>query len=287
MPKSRLSRRKILQTGSLGILSAIAGCSNGLNSDSDTPTATLQHATETRTSSPTATVTATGPLSVGRVTVWPQVVAMSFPDSIATYGDRDEQYVLAVVGGDGPDYEAISLRAGSEVYPSAENPGGYASDSLRTEDDTLGRYTGSGTGYVLFSVPKPLDADVVRLEWDETENAPGTTAAAQHVHDLPTDIGPVLARPPASFEMRAFDKPDDDSGTLELTVANVGDVAGTFVGALNRSGPNAGTRSVAAIRLAVEPGETASWTIDEDFDGEATYKLDWQGGRESVEVTGT
>lgn len=294
MPSPRLTRRTALRVGSLSVLSAIAGCSSALGSDTETAdtatqrTATERTTTDTPTPTPTTTVSPDSSLSVGSVTVWPQIVGLSSPDSISTYGARDEQFVLATVGGDGPAYDEVELRVGeTTTYSTTELPWGAGVDSLYTSRGRVTKYAGSDAGYLLFSVPKPLDADVARIEWDETENAPGSTAATQHSRDLPADVPPVLARSPTAFEIRSFDKPADGGDTLEVTVANVGDVAGTFVGAVNRSGPEVAYTPVTVIRLDVEPGATATETVDEDFGGEATYEMDWRGGVESVEVTGT
>lgn len=51
-----------------------------------------------------------------------------------------------------------------------------------------------------------------------------------------------------------------DSVTASLTVENIGDTDGTFVGALNRIGPSVAYAPETNISLETEAGEDATWT---------------------------
>ena len=51
-----------------------------------------------------------------------------------------------------------------------------------------------------------------------------------------------------------------------MTVENVGDVDGRFVGALNRVGPLVASASEAAVVLEVGTGGTERWTFGHDLD---------------------
>ena len=100
--------------------------------------------------------------------------------------------------------------------------------------------------------------------------------------------------------VRKFAAPEgvalDEAVTLSVAVANVGDVDGTWVGALDGSGPSIASTLEAVARLAVPAGETRTWEhVDAledrygDAAGETTFRLDFRGGDRSrtVRVTGS
>lgn len=220
-------------------------------------------------------------LDVTDVTVTPELVAMNSPDSIGTYGDRDEQFMFATVeGGETPtpEYDEIEFEA-DETYAPMDAPPGE-NPFLRGWD---AQYEGTDAGWVGFRLPKPLDATDAAITWPGGE------------HALDDGQAEVLAREPVDFEIDSFEAPDSAAGgegvTTTLTVENVGSVAGTFVGAVNRVGPLIAYTPVEAITLDVPAGETATW--------EYTYKLDdsddvagrelqlnvnWRGGSQWITV---
>ena len=53
--------------------------------------------------------------------------------------------------------------------------------------------------------------------------------------------------------------------TAAVKAENTGDVDGTFVGALNRVGPDVAYAPEAAIVLGVPSGESASWEFEHDL----------------------
>lgn len=78
---------------------------------------------------------------------------------------------------------------------------------------------------------------------------------------------------------------------MTVTAENVGDVPGTFVGALNRQGPSVAYAPVESVRLELDAGETKerthSFASDVYYDVEnpaATFSLVWRGGRSSATI---
>jgi hypothetical protein len=248
---------------------------------SETPPATEQ----TTASRSTATTAGSADVTVTEATVTPQYVARNSPDSIGVSGDPDEQFVVLTVAADGADYPTagtFALEAGRESYDPADDIGGMGGGLWGYEE----RYAESGRGWLAFAVPKPLDADAVTATWPGSEYALGEDLVAE------------LARPPTTFELREFAGPDavqvDEDATLSLTVANTGDADGTFVGALNRSGPSVAYIPETAVHLPVPAGETVTWeytnapddrygTVSED--SEMTFRLQWRNASESLDVT--
>ncbi|WP_135821059.1 hypothetical protein [Halostella litorea] len=219
-------------------------------------------------------------------TVTPAVVAANSPDSIGTYGDRDEQYVLATVEADdlqAPPPDEFALAAGGSEYPATTEVG-YTS-RLWERDSPYGEDAGF-EGWLAFRLPKPLDADAPAVAWEGSEHALGDDAVAE------------LARPPTDWEITEFATPDavalGEEATVSLTVENVGDADGTFVGALNRVGPWIAYAPETAVTLDVAAGETASWefghTVDERHGSDAAeramrFHLQWRGDQLTREVT--
>jgi hypothetical protein len=231
-------------------------------------------------------------VEIGDVTVTPELVAMNSPDSIGTFGGRDEQYVMATVSSRGsniPEYGALELDAGGTAYAADEDAGGTNGYLWEFESPYRSRYGDDGAtrGWAVFPVPKPLDTETAAITWPGGERP------------LDSDAVDYLARPPTEFEIREFAAPDSvdvgEEATVSVTVENAGDVDGTFVGALNRVGPWVAYAPQAAISLDVPTGDTATWeyshTPDErhvDHDDESLtmrFNLDWRGERVTREIT--
>lgn len=253
----------------------VAGCL-GRSDPDDGATPTTTGTTARTTSTTTRTTTTRVPdASVDGVTVTPELVAMNSPDSIATTGDRDEQFVVAAVSAaesPRPDRDAFALDVDGETRAPTTDVG-YGT---RLWERGL-PYGEERDGWLAFRLPKPLDADDVTLSWPAGEHALDADALAR------------LNRPPTTFEVREFAVPDaaapGDTVTATLTVANVGDADGTFVGALDRVGPMVAHAPAAAISLDAAAGATATWeythTLDHVGDADDVRMkllLDWRDG---------
>ena len=221
-------------------------------------------------------------VTVRRTVVTPELVASNSPDSVATFGERDEQYLLGrvVVGGaTGPVYRSFALDTGEETY-GATTEGSYHGSLWNR--GRLYEYE-RDVGWVVFRVPKPLDARRAAVMWPSGESALDDETRAR------------LTRPPTRFVVRSFSASPSASGatvTLTVRVSNVGDVDGTFVGALNRVG---GTYAgEAAVRLDVAAGETATWEGECELDAltesasdatvQGSFQLGWRDGSASQSV---
>ncbi|WP_135365850.1 hypothetical protein [Halosimplex halophilum] len=257
-----MDRRDLLAALAAGAV-AVPGClgdSDGAGEGSlsatptETPTVTEPTATGGARPSPadsgsgTETTTAGG--FVDEAFVVPELAAPDSPDSFGVYGERDEQYVVALLdarGGTDPPVEEIELVAGGDSYAARVDVGrqwwalfDYGEPYSPVDEPE---------GWVVFRVPNPLDADAATITWPGGERALTGEAVA------------ALARPPASFAVRSFAAPETaDPGEpieLSVTVENTASVDGTFVAALNRSAPLYAPEATA--RLPVPAGETATW----------------------------
>lgn len=279
-----MNRRRLL--GVLAGTTALGGC---LGRDGSGPATTDRNATTTTDRDATngtttdATTTRDADVTVRDVTATPALVGLNSPDSIGTFGDRDEQFVVGTVAAAGsatPGRDAFALDADGETYGPVDDVG--VSRRLWEHGLPYGR---KPEGWVAFSVPNPLDAERVAVTWPGGEHALDEAAVGR------------LARPPTTFELREFAAPEPaeygDPVTVTLTVENVGDADGTFVGALNRSGPRVAYTPEEAIALDVAAGETATRefthtpTRHGDEDRSMRFYLVWRGGRlsRSVDVT--
>lgn len=273
-----MRRRRLLGAFSAGV-GAFGGCLSRL----DDERALGDDATDRTDTSDDAN----DAIEVTDATVTPAVVGANSPDSMGTYGDRGEQYVLATVAADdlqAPPPDEFALAAGGAEYP-ARTEVGYTS-RLWEREEPYGEDAGF-EGWLAFRLPKPLDVDGAAVTWDGGEYALGDDAVAE------------LARPPTDWEVRSFTAPDavalGEEATVSLTVENVGDADGTFVGALNRVGPWVAYTPQAAVSLDVAAGETATWefghTPQEQYaDGDASeremrFHLQWRGDKLTREVT--
>jgi len=188
----------------------------------------------------------------------PQLVAPNSPDSFGVHGDRDEQFVVAALDGQGggPAVDEISLVVGGESH-AVEREIGYGSWALF---DYEGAYDPADhpRGWVVVTLPNPLAADSVALTWPGGE---ASLAAAERAE---------LAREPTTFEVQSFDAPDavdvGETARATATIANTGDTDGVFVAAVNRSGPRIAYAPEGAVRLSIPAGETATWEYEHTVD---------------------
>lgn len=293
-----MNRREVLAGLAAGAV-AVPGCLSDSGGAGDgSPSATV-----------TGTPTETGPLGTGGGTptgtqpgtepgpdagasadfveetfAVPELAAPNSPDSFGVYGDRDEQFVVALLTGDpatAPPAADIELVADEERFPARTDVSrqrwglfDYGTPYLPDRD--------AFDGWVVFRLPNPLDADDARIGWPGGE------------HALDDDAVATLARPPTSFAVGSLEAPeavsDGESFTLSFTVENTGDADGTFVGAVNRNYP--AYAPVASIRLPVAAGERATWertveasTMGYDDGGELRLWLYWREGGADRAVT--
>ncbi|WP_459193341.1 hypothetical protein [Halosimplex sp. J119] len=292
-----MKRRRLLAalaTGSIavpGCLSESDGTGDGspTATPSQTPTETVpdRRGEETPTGTPGTdgeTPTATDGEFVTEAFAVPELAAPNSPDSFGVYGERDEQFVVALLNGAAAAWPAvgeIELVAGGESY-DAQDSVSYGAWGLFDYHAAYSPEDG-GDGWVVFQMPKPLEVDDATVSWPDGEYA------------LAEAILSDLARPPTDFAVESFEAPATASMgetiTLSLTVENTGDTDGTFVGAVNRNFP--AYTPVASIRLPVAAGETATWeqqvtTGDSGYGGaggELRFWLYWRGdGEEGVTV---
>lgn len=280
-----MNRRRYLGSVAGTLAIAAAGCLERVGSAAG-------GATGTEDEEMTTDGTTFSGVEIGEVTVTPELVAMNSPDSIGTFGGRDEQYVAATVSSQGsniPEYGAFELDAGGTAYAADEDAAGTNGYLWTFDSPYQTRYDPerSTRGWAVFAVPKPLDAESAAISWPGGDR-PLESIAVEY-----------LRRPPTEFEIREFAAPDSvevgEEATVSVTVENAGDVDGTFVGAVNRVGPWIAYAPQAAISLDIPAGETATWayshTPDErhvDHDDEALamrFHLNWRGGRSTREIT--
>ncbi|WP_121822427.1 COG1470 family protein [Halostella salina] len=271
-----MQRRRLLGALTAGI-GAFGGCLSRLDGDATDRTDTTTDSGDGSTDG----------VRVTDVTVAPALVGANSPDSVGTYGDRDEQYVLATVAASelqAPPPDEFALAAGGEAY-RARTEVGYGS-RLWERDEPYGE-DANFEGWLAFRLPNPLDADEVAIGWEDGEHVLGDDAVA------------ALTRPPTAWKVREFAAPDSvalgEEATVSLTVENTGDADGTFVGAVNRVGPWIAYAPQTATSIDVAAGETASWefshTVDEDRAGgdaderSMRFHLHWRGEKLTREVT--
>jgi hypothetical protein len=214
-----------------------------------------------------------GDVTVRDLTATPAVVTLNSPDSYGTYGDRNEQLIIADIAVESPDehpvssfavetpedryeattdiYRGFELETFGEPYePVSENPTLSASASEDGEAEP-------SSGWIAAYLPKPLDTNSAMLTWNGGEYAIGDAVLER------------LNRPPAAFDV-TFEAPDSatvgEDVTATVTVENTADVDGEFVGAINRVGPRIAYAPETEVRVEVAAGETAN--------GEFTYNLD-------------
>ncbi|AFK18770.1 hypothetical protein E6P09_08305 [Haloferax mediterranei ATCC 33500] len=282
--KATTSRRDVLRLGG-GTLALLAGCLDQRKQANGKDPTTSSNTSDTSDSSPTSTTTSEPvDVSVSNVTVVPGIVAPNTPDSVAVFGDRDEQFLILNVAPSGQPSPAsadftLSTDAGTTAPKDIRDIASHGNPFDRTNP-----YEGAGTGYLLYSLSNPLETDSVSLRWPGGE------------YEFENDVVSALTRPPTDFRVGGLDVPESvESGTeltLSVTIENTGSVEGTFVGALNRSGPYVAHTPVKAISIDLAPGESETWTHtytptldDPEHAGGMQYYFDWRDGSKSVELS--
>jgi hypothetical protein len=258
------------------LLVSLAGCLGPTREySSDEPTNTT-----TATASPenTESPTPADAVAVNAIDVVPELVAFDSPDSTSTVGKADEQFVVATVSASddsGPRYGEFELVAEEDVFQSLTEVENGRAHRLWPRNG--GPYTTGGSGYLVFQLPNPITTDSVALEW------PGGS------FELSSEAISKLTRPPAEFLVYEVSPELQDDGLadvgVEIEVRNVSSVDGTFVGALDRVGPNVAYTPAKAVVFEVPAKETATWTHTftlklppSDQYARTSFILDWRRG---------
>lgn len=276
------TRRSVLATvalvGGAGCLSAPGGAGDSDEAPTSKPSTTIES-----TEAVTTTTSDMASLSIQDVTTTPGIVDRYTADTIAVYGARTEQFVIADVSADGspaPSPEDLRLETDDEVFGVDQQVGGMG----RNLWDFGEPYAEGASGWVAFTLPKPHQTGTASITWPVGE------------YELSEDQCSVLSRPPTSFELLDFSVPEsigvDEDAPLTLSVANTGEVDGTWIGAVNRSGPSVAYIPELSISLDVAAGETVTRTYINTPDdrygrvaGEMTFSLRWRDNRLSRSVS--
>ena len=187
------TRRRTLRTlGATALGASIAGCSSGDDAPTDDP------GDEENDDSPTdeGDDERSDGVTVQSVTVRPEVVTLNTPDSYGVYGGRSSQYVVVEVAVDSPDeHPPESFAVEADGTYDATTDIGDGDGFLANFDTAYGNRGSEESGWLAFSLPKPLEAETATLTWEGASNEFGEATLER------------LRRPPASFDVR-FEAPD-------------------------------------------------------------------------------
>ncbi|WP_254839418.1 hypothetical protein [Natronomonas marina] len=252
-------RRTLRALGASAVAATAAGCLSG--DGQEVPT---EDGDGTGTDDGNGTDDGDGPdtdadgVTVDAVSVRPELVTRNSPDSYGTYGGRNEQYVVVELSVESPEAhppDSFAVEAGDETHGVVTDVG--EGNGFLAEFDTAYDPEDGDSGWLAARLPKPLEAESAALTWD----------GGRHEFDDP--VLERLRRPPAEFQV-GFEAPESaaigDTVTATVTAENVGDVDGTFVGALNRVGPLVAYAPEAAVVLDVEAGDSATWEFTHELD---------------------
>ncbi|WP_137286830.1 DUF4352 domain-containing protein [Halorussus salinisoli] len=262
MIRSR-GRRALLQSGVVAI-AGLAGCVGGLRDGDDEPNeteTTRRRPSETTTVDRNRSSTGTPPGEPSAVEFVPVGVQSSFfylttPDSMDVEAVEGTQFVFVEVypQTDSPPPSDFSLVADGRHFWGTLAPGEVGGPNRLSELGPGYRADETGSGWVAFEVPNPLDAEEVELAYRGRSQRVDETILAD------------LRAPPADFEVVSFDAPEqvvhDESFEVSLTVENVGESDGVFRASLNQAGamysPNR-----AEIRVPAGERRERAWTFGE------------------------
>ncbi|WP_338729120.1 hypothetical protein [Haladaptatus sp. DJG-WS-42] len=269
-----LTRRETLLAGGTA-LATLAGCVSSSPSESEE--------NATTTSPPATTTESAASVTVNAVKVTPTIVTFNSPDSTHTMGEKDEQFALIRVSAEeanAPARDDFSIGVGDSNY--ASQPMDYGERYSRMSGYRT-FYGEESSGYLLFVLPKPISSEEASLQWPSGEYA------------FEADTVAALSQPPTDFAVREFSTPETvKSGTevtLTLTVENTGSADGTFVGALNRIGPQVAYTPEKWVEVSIPAGESRTWTYSyrpttgDGGEGSMTYRMPWRNGSEETTTT--
>lgn len=284
-------RRRSVLTATGSTLLALAGClGSGEAPATSTPQGTTDRTPETtdppESSTPTpepTTRTPAVPLAVSVDAVQRGTVWLDSPDSTTVRGAADERALFldvsrpeSVSPADAPARDEFGLRFDGREYRPIRVDGTFGLWRARTDTPYA-----EGSGLLLFDLPDSGDAAEAALTWPGGE------------WPLPEATRKRLAAPvpPLSVDVSVPETvPLHESVPLSFEVTNQGEVATTFVAAIDRAGPYVAHYPATQLRFTVGPGETVTETVDDDFmeppreeevgdgDPDATYYVAWAGG---------
>lgn len=275
-------RRRTLLALSGSSIAGLAGClskspTDEANSSTETEatatdrlttTPTTEDSTTESDNSSTSETTVDASVSVSTDALQPGLVTMNTPDSIGVK-ETSKQYLLLQISAEGttlPTRDDFEFQfAGANFSPTSSEPVRpiwrfYGEEGWLYDAD-------SGDGFVLFRLPEAAnssktadssnatDPSEIALTWPGGEWRPDESLRERLV----------TPKPPLSVSV---DIPDaiqtDEQPTVTITVQNEGDVAGRFVGGLNRVGPYVAHRPVARLSMLVPAGESETWELRDD-----------------------
>lgn len=194
----------------------------------------------------------TSSVTMSKPVVQPGYVQLGTPDSIGVFGDAGQYLLVHASHEDGPvpGRSEFSLTVGDTEYAPEELRGLWVDGDYGVEYDAE-----AGSGWLVFDVPAEVAADSATVTW------PGGQWT------VPSATRDRLATPPASFDV-SFEAPDSvaagETPVLTMTVTNTADVAGKFVFAMNRVGPDVAYMPVRSGVLELDAGES----VTREWDGE-------------------
>lgn len=267
------TRRGLLQSTALALVGT-AGCTGGLDDDaaddrttSSTPSGTTRTTSEEpptdQTTDETTTTLTEPPLAVEDVQIQSSFFYNNYPDAAAVAAREGTQFVfveLELVGSleHLPSPDEIALVTDDRRFEGTLAPG--SSDGaweLREWEQPYGTEP-IQSGWVAFEVPAPLDADQIALTYE--------SGGRTFLEPLDSETVEALARPPAEFEVVAFDYPESvqqgESFEVSVVVENTSEVDGVFRAVLNQSRPSYTYRT---IEMTVPPDERREWTQNFDY----------------------
>lgn len=268
------SRRAVLRTGALALVGT-AGCTGNLGdapadgTSKSTSAGTTPDAGEGSTTrrtteeSETATTTAEPLLAVEDVAIQSSFFYNSFPDAAAVAAREGTQLVfveLRLVGSvaDLPSPDEIALVADGQRFEGRVAPGSTDGPWELSERGEAYSAESAQSGWVAFEIPDPLDTDRIALAYESDGRV--------FSDSLPAEVVETLARPPAEFEVAAFEFPESvrqgDSFEVSVAVENTGEVDGVFRAVLNQTHPLYGYRT---IELVVPANEHREWSRRSDW----------------------
>ncbi len=255
-----MQRRTLLSACGLA-LSGLAGCTT-LPGDERSQTTAPPTTTPEPTIVADPTATPTGPISV--LALQPALVKI----------DTD---VARFSGSDSTQYLYLHFEFTDKKPPAHEDLtfqfDGESHEPIARTHSILNSYGAQytkrrGKGWVLFELPASGDGNNARLHWPNGEWTPPSALRNRLVTPHPplsADVSIEEAIAPGSVP------------TITVEVTNEGSIAGRFVGALNRSGPEATAMPVGEVTELVPAGESKTIEVtesNESFDVSADQRND-------------
>lgn len=290
-----MRRSRFLVLSGLAV-TGLAGCSSIPDSPRTTSSrgSTVQGTNETDTSTKSTTAWTGTSLSAELDSIQPALVTHRSGDSIDVVSAENTQYLyldVAARSGTAPARDNLRVRFdGRGFKPINKNQRLW-----RAYNHGNSRYDAeNGGGWLLFTLPETGDAsDIALMVADGSGEWPVVSTPSMDFD------GRLESRsPPLSMEWSAPNTVEPGTTpTLSFTVTNEGNHDGTFVAALNRSGPSIAMAPIAAIREVIPPGKPTTFEMTDNLDVESPgdentgdgnpdmrYDLHWTGRSRSQHI---